>query len=564
MHRSFDPVGHDTRPLDFDTPRRPSPLGTRAGAGAGTVASAPAAAEDGRRFGESDDRVRRLRARGFGVLAVLAGAAYLALLPGSLNPATPIASWAFFAAELGLLALFALAVVDLWTLRFKPSSGRPTSRPRAVDVFIHVSDEPPGVVERALTSAACLEWSGPLAIHLVDESGSLGLQVRARELGFEYLSPTRGTGRSVGRAAALNHALAHSSGELVFVLDADHLVRPEALVAMAGYLDLARVAFVQSKHAFAAPGGDPFHARDAGLSDAVQMGFEHGHSVISCGSTALYSRMALEDVGGFADWNLGEDLATSYELHSRGWKSLYFPYPMSRGLAPGNVAELYRQRLRRAADALRIFLWDNPLLKRGLSWRSRLDHFVVGLGYLWAALFLPVFFLIPIWCWATGSPLLVRQEGLVVLMRLAYFGLFALASSSLLPGRGVGSHFRFLSGLFPVYLGGLVEALRSPPGRRPAPALARRPRRQPLTAALWLALIPQLLIVTANLTLPVWALARHTASTWMVATNLLLSAVVVWALWPLLFHGLRQRGAARDVAGRRRFGPGERVIGGTL
>jgi len=507
----------------------------------------------GRRFREVIDRSRRGRTRLLGVLTIASGSAYVALLPGALNDATPLVSGAYFMAELTLLAIFLLALVDLWTTRTKPASGLRPAGSRSIDVFIPVSDEPNAVVERALTSAACLEWDGPITVHVLDESARLSLEVRARELGFEYVAPGRG-GHGPGRASTLNLGLARSSGELILVLDADHVVRSDALVLMAGYLDHSGVAFVQSRPSADTAGGDPFGTDGSALTDAVQLGFDRAHSAIACGSTTLYAREALEDVGGFVEGNLREDLSTSYALHGRGWKSLYFPYTMSRGIPPANVTELYGQRGGKAADALRIFLWDNPLLKRGLTWRSRLDHLVVGLGYLWAAVFLPVFLVIPIWTYATGAPLVIANGGTMASVRLAYLALSALACASMFPGRGLGDQLRFLVGLFPSYLVGLLHAVTFPFRRRRNGAAARRRRGRPATAVLWLALLPQVLIVGANLTLPVYALARGIASTLLVVVNLMVSAVVVWALWPLLVEGLRHRGEARDAVRRRRLG----------
>jgi cellulose synthase (UDP-forming) len=507
----------------------------------------------GRRFREVIDRDRRGRTRFLGVLTVAAGMVYVALLPGALNPSTRLVSGAYFMAEFTLLAVFLLALVDLWTTRSKPASGLRPSSSRPIDVLIPVSDESGAVVERALTSAACLEWDGPITVYVLDESSRLSLEVRARELGFEYLAPGR-EGYGPGRPSALNLGLARSAGELILVLDADHVVRSDALVLMAGYLDHSGVAFVQSRPSADTTGGDPFGTDASVLTDAVQRGFDRAHSAIACGSTTLYAREALEDLGGFADGDLREDLSTSYALHGRGWKSLYFPHSMSRGIPPANVTELYGQRGVRAADALRIFLWDNPLLKHGLSWRSRLDHLVVGLAYLWAAVFLPVFLLIPIWSYVTGAPLVVADGGTIASVRLVYLALSALACASLFPGRRMVDQLRFLVGLFPSYLAGLLHAVSFPFRRSRQTAGARKRRGRPATAVLWLALLPQVVIVGANLTLPVYALARGIASTLLVVVNLMVSAVVVWALWPLLVEGLRHRGEAQDAVQRRRLG----------
>ena len=246
------------------------------------------------RHNEKDDRARRIKARLLAALAIVAGVFYLVLLPGTLNPAAPFAGGILFSAELFFFALFLLATTVLWSVRYKPRTGRPTDAPPSIDVFIPVSDEPKIVVERALTSAACLEWDGSLEVHVLDDGASLELEVRARELGFQYHSRSReGLPHCGDRAGNLNFGLGRSRGDLVYILDPDRVVRYEALVPLAGYLAIQGVAFVQARESFVVPTGDPFNSQHPVLLDAVQVGYEARDTVISTGSGVLYRRLAL-------------------------------------------------------------------------------------------------------------------------------------------------------------------------------------------------------------------------------------------------------------------------------
>ncbi len=60
-----------------------------------------------------------------------------------------------------------------------------------------------------------------------------------------------------------------------------------------------------------------------------------------------------------ARWRLGERVSFSR---------------VTTGRAPPTLAEMARQRLRWATDSLRLFFWDNPLLKHGLTFRQRLHY----------------------------------------------------------------------------------------------------------------------------------------------------------------------------------------------
>jgi cellulose synthase (UDP-forming) len=505
------------------------------------------------RHNEKDDKARRIKARLLSVFAVVAGVFYLTLLPGALNPAAPIASGMLLSAELFFFALFLLTAAVLWSVRYKPRAGRPSAVPASIDVLIPVSDEPRIIVERALTSAACLEWDGPLEIHVLDDGASLELEVRARELGFQYHSRSReGLPHCGDRAGNLNFGLGRSRGELVYILDPDRVVRYEALVPLAGYLAIQGVAFVQARESFVVPTGDPFNSQHPVLLDAVQVGYEARDTVISTGSGVLYRRLALQDIGGFVEWNEAEGLTTSYELHNRGWKSLFFPYPMTTGLAPATIVELYRQRIRTSVDTMRLFIWDNPVRRSELSWPRKLNHLLAGLTCVGLGLFLPALFLVPAWSYLTGTPLMVASTPTLILVRVAYFILFAAAATYLLHSRSPAKQFRLLAGLFPVYLWATLRAFVRPPERESASKGASTAPRRSRDWPRWAGLLPQMAILGANSALPFYALARTEAMTWSLGGSMILSAFAVWTLWPVVFHGLRHPAQAPDIVSRQR------------
>ena len=496
-----------------------------------------------RRFGEEGDRWRRRRAWLLVGLTIPAAAVYFALLPGALNPDHPLIGILFLFAEAMCLGLFVLSATDVWRLRYKPSTGVDLEGvgTASVDVFITACGEPTEVVERTLRAAAELEWDGPLRIYMLDEAGSGDLKRIADELGFTYFSRVQDvSAEGQGKAGNLNFGLERSDGELILVLDADQVPVPKALKVMAGYLRFSSVAFVQSKQTFWVPEGDPFNSQDTVFYDTVQLAFDADDSVISCGSGVIYRREALEDIGGFVTWNLVEDLTTSYELHSRGWKSLYFPYPVSIGVAPLTIRDVYRQRSQWGLDSMRIFFWDNPLFKKGLKWQARLNHLVIGTSYVWAGFAMPIFFLIPPWTYVTGNPLIVNSELEIVVSRLIYFILYALAAEHLYRGRNPAKQFQFLAGMFPVYLWSTIKALVYPPGRRPRYQVSNISRADKRGVSL-LSLAPQLVVFAANAVLPFYAIYTGTSNAWIIAANALVSCFVLWTLWPIITESLRAR-----------------------
>jgi len=441
----------------------------------------------------------------------------------------------------------------VWRLRFKPPAGLPPEHDPSVDIFITVCGEPPEVVERSLASVSRLYWPGQLRVYVLDDGNDPRLASRAVRYGYRYRSRVgAGLGREGRKAGNLNYGLTQSDGEFVFTLDADHEIGPEGFEPLIGYMRFARVGFVQSKQRFVVQENDPFNAQDPVFYDGVQLAGDDADTVLSCGSGVLYRRAALEDVGGFASWNLVEDLTTSYEMHAKGWKTLYYPYPLTLGLAPANIHEVYRQRGQWATDTLRLFFWDNPLVKKGLTWRRRIHHLMIGLTYLWAGFLIPVFFVLPIWGYLTGQQLLVEREALVAGARVLYFILFVVAVRALFRNRSVGKQFQFLVGLFPIYVTGAVRAVLHPPGRELTYRVNNSGKdrgRLPGWGRDWLALAPQIALFGANAILPFYAIWNRTAPPWTLLGNILVSTFVIWTLWPVITAGLGHRAGAIEVAG---------------
>ncbi len=481
-----------------------------------------------RRHGDREDRGRRLVAHALVFLTTLCGARYLTWVITVVDWNHPVVATTFVGAEIVCFALFLLASVGAWRLRFKPEARPTTVGSEAVDVFITVCGEPEEVIHRTVQAASAITWSGRLTVYVLDDGGSDAVEAIARRFRAVYLSrPKQNIERTDAKAGNLNFGLAHSSGDYVLTLDADQVPVPQIIERLSAYIHLPNVAFVQSKQSFLVPEDDPYYCQDLVFYNTLQPAFDSNDSVISCGSGVLYRRMALDDLGGFSTWNLVEDLTTSYELHCRGWKSLYYPYQLSAGLAPENLEAVYRQRGQWALDTMRLFLWRNPLFARTLPWPIRINYFVIGFSYITAGFVAPIFYFIPIWSYATGAAVLTGWELDFALYRTAYFLSMTLAMRWLFRGHQPGKQFQMLVGLFPVYCANTLRALRY---RRRKPVykvnnVGHRRRLHPIVG-----LMPQLSLLLGNALGPFYAVAVGTATPRLILANVVVSAIAIWSL----------------------------------
>jgi cellulose synthase (UDP-forming) len=252
----------------------------------------------------------------------------------------------------------------------------------------------------------------------------------------------------------------------------------------------------------------------------------------------VYRRLALEELGGFATWNLVEDLTTSYEILSRGWRAIYYPYPLSQGLAPATLAGVYRQRFQWCLDTMRLFFWDNPLWKRGLSWPQKRHFLIVMLSYLVSGLAFPIFYSLPLFLYFQGHSFLQGYELSYGVLRLAYLAATILMFHYLFFHKEPLKQFKMLCSLFPVYALAIISALRYPPGRKPH---YRQNNQLPFSqSGRWWHWGPHLGFIVPHLSLPFISMWQGWAPPGLVFCNSIFSAWIVWILGDLMLAAVEK------------------------
>jgi cellulose synthase/poly-beta-1,6-N-acetylglucosamine synthase-like glycosyltransferase len=485
-----------------------------------------------RRYLDLEDRPRRLRGQAFSLLTLISGLVYLFWLSRLVFRYQGTAALLFLGAEVFSFLLLWLLALDVWNLRGHRPEGLPIDRPRSVDILIPCSGEPFEVIRTTLQAVKGIDYEA-LEVYVLDDGASPRVALLAESLGFHYLSrPGSGLALKDAKGGNLNFGLERSRGELILVLDADQVSVPEILSRLVGFFGLDRVAYVQSQQAFFLPEGDPFYNADRVFYEALQLSNDQVNAVVSCGSGVIYRRQALEEMGGFATWNLVEDFSTSYEILSRGWRGIYFPYPLSRGLAPATLAGVYRQRFQWSFDTMRLFFWDNPLWKRGLTWPQKRHFLIVMLSYLVSGLVFPIFYALPLLVYFRGFCFLDGHELPYGILRCAYLAATVMMFRYLFYQKEPLKQFKMLCRLFPVNLLAMVAALFYPPGRKPK---YRMNNLLPFAArGRWWHWIPHLSFIVPHLTLPFISIWQGWASPRIVFFNSLFSAWIIWVLSDLV------------------------------
>jgi cellulose synthase (UDP-forming) len=384
--------------------------------------------------------------RAFAILALLWGVGYLTWRIGwSAEGANPVLYAMLLVTEVyGLWALGALA----WYSWSRPRAVRPPATPsRGVDVYVCTYNEPVEVV--AATLAGCRALSYPHTTYLLDDGRRPEMEELAKIAGARYLTRPD---NSNAKAGNINAALSRTEGELVLMLDADHVPMPDALDAMVGYFDDERVALVQSPHDFFNHDSVQHYVvgrHEQSLFYRVVCPGKNRHGAAYwCGSAALLHREALLEIGGVATETIAEDFHTTIRLQRYGWTSCYHDEVLVQGLAPHDLNGYLLQRDRWARGNLAVFtLPESPLRARELRPLQRLSYFASLAAYLAPPMRLLLLATLGLVLWTGALPMTVSALALAALW-LPTVSLNLLAGSALARGYmriGETAHYELLT-----------------------------------------------------------------------------------------------------------------------
>lgn len=387
-------------------------------------------------------RRRQVLARAAGL--VFFGFAIYYLLWRATDTLNPNALWfavPLLAAEAHGVLNFGLFLFMVWDVR-PPRLRRP--RPGVtVDVFVTTYNEDLEILWATLLGCAAITY--PHETYVLDDGRRPEVRALAAKLGCRYIArPTN----EHAKAGNINYALSRTRGELLLILDADHVPQARILNRTIGYFRDPQVALVQMpqdfynldsiQHTPADSLQQAWHEQ-AIFYRCIQPGKNRWNAAFWCGSPSVLRREALESVGGVAVESVTEDLLTSLRLHARGWRSVYHPDVLATGLAPDDVEAFLTQRQRWAQGAMQAFRTDNPLWKRGLTLAQRFNYFA-SMSTYFEAYQKAIYMLAPTIVLLTGI-LPIDELGWSFAARFIPYMLWGMAAN-MLAGRG---HYRYPS-----------------------------------------------------------------------------------------------------------------------
>jgi len=240
--------------------------------------------------------------------------------------------------------------------------------------------EPISMYEKTFEALGKLTY--PHTTYLLDSTKDPAFKTLAEKYGIVWLNLADLPGAKAGK---INEALKITTEEFILILDPDHIVFPNFLDQTLGFFKDEKIGFVQVSQGYYNQYRS-FTAAGAAEQTYVfygptQMGMYGMGSAVAIGANCTFRRKALESIGGHAI-GLAEDLITSIRIHAQGWKSVYNPVIVSRGLVPEDLSSFCKQQLKWARGTFEILFTELPNLFFKLSFRQRIIYLTTGTYYL--------------------------------------------------------------------------------------------------------------------------------------------------------------------------------------
>ncbi|MBD0337557.1 MAG: glycosyltransferase, partial [Cyanobacteria bacterium Co-bin13] len=309
-----------------------------------------------------------------------------------------IFSLLLYGAELYAIVTLLLAYFQTLKIKDRKSvdiSHIPQDQWQSVDIYIPTYNEDVEIVRKTALAAIAIDYPATKKqVYILDDGRKFPerreqLRRLCQEVGCTLMTRDN---NDHAKAGNINHAMRRTQGDLILILDCDHIPSRNILLNTVGFFLNPKVSLVQTPHWFYNP--DPFE-RNLLTQGRVPVGNELFYKILQrgndfwnaaffCGSAAVVRKSHVLQIGGIAVETVTEDCHTSLRLHMLGYETVYYDKIMVAGLAPEKFSSYIGQQVRWARGMAQILRLEWPLFNRKLTLPQRIcytsatTHFFFG------------------------------------------------------------------------------------------------------------------------------------------------------------------------------------------
>jgi exo-beta-1,3-glucanase (GH17 family)/cellulose synthase/poly-beta-1,6-N-acetylglucosamine synthase-like glycosyltransferase len=310
---------------------------------------------------------------------------------------------AAFALGLGIVLLAPLVAIalarieEIAVIAFGRSPRRliaaalPTAEGFAPKVSIHIPAhrEPPEMLKATLDAVARLDYPNFECVVVINNTPDPAfwrpIEDHCRTLGerFKFINQDNVSGYKAG---ALRLALTHTAddAEIIGVIDADYVVRPEWLKDLVPAFADPKVGMIQAPQDHRDGDRTVMHhimnGEYAGFFDIGMVQRNEANAIIVHGTMCLMRRAALISVGGWSSDTIVEDCDLGLLVLEHGWQIHYTNRRYGHGLLPDTFDAYKKQRYRWAYGGFQILRkhWRYLLPRVNALTHDQKREFAVG------------------------------------------------------------------------------------------------------------------------------------------------------------------------------------------
>ncbi len=250
-----------------------------------------------------------------------------------------------------------------------------------VSIMIPAHNEE-SVISKTVETVLKLDYPN-FEVILIDDRSSDNTASVMKDLESKYPEKIRvlirKQGAFPGKSAVLNDALLLSEAEAVLVLDADATMESDFLTNLVYALEPKDVGAVQARKIVRNKNINIL-TRCQNNEMTIDTYFQVSRDAVKGavelrGNGELIKRTALDDIGGWNNYTITDDLDMSTRLHIKGWDVRFCPDTIVYEEGIMYLTPLYRQRRRWLEGAFRRYLeyFGQILTSKKMSLRVRLD-----------------------------------------------------------------------------------------------------------------------------------------------------------------------------------------------
>ncbi len=284
-----------------------------------------------------------------------------------------------------LMAVYAIFSTIAYKIKQRKKLKSPTQRNENYKPFVSImipAHNEDSVITTTVETVLKLDYPN-FEIIVIDDRSTDNTASVIKELEAKYpnkvIAFIRPQDAFPGKSAVLNDALVYAKGEAILVFDADATMEPDFLTNLVYELEPKDVGAVQARKIIRNKDVNILtrcQNHEMTMDTHLQVSRDSVKGAVELrGNGELIKRAALDDIGGWNNYTITDDLDMSTRLHIKGWDVRFCADTIVYEEGIMYLFPLYRQRRRWLEGTIRRYLeyfWD-ILTSKKMSMRVRID-----------------------------------------------------------------------------------------------------------------------------------------------------------------------------------------------